>query len=498
MNKYLKLKIDYLKADTSLEFDIFVYLPSKNKYLKYLSKGSLIPKSKIEAFKTLNYSKVNQLFINESEALEFQNNNPLLDLSQLIDGDYTKPEIENNKFDNNFDDVVEDAKKFSNTETANEPEQEFFSNNDEFNENPEDKVTINDAQFEEPVKSYSNKFKDEEEAEELDIDEEEELENLIKNENTSDDEKCIVIDRILKTKNPETIKKFSNVIKSNVSFYKFNQLDEFLKKAENIDEFTEKEVIEAMEKFKETKITDLDLMDSFFPKIKSMFDSLNEQKAQGIEKTLFDFSEFALNSLQIHDTENDTVFLSKKIDEICNLLSEKLEHIDALLYHSISVSILATSIGVLLETNDSKLLKDLCISGLLHDIGFMKLGTDCFNKFIKTQNPSPEQFEIFKKHPIEAYNIVSKLPKVSLLSDIVVRVILEHHEHPRGYPNQKSIITKTMQVKIISISDKIAYKIQNNTFTNFKNELGNLLDFQSKLDYKMFDIKLIKQIMQKV
>lgn len=499
MNKYLKLKINYLKVDSNLEFDIYVYLPSKDKYLKYLAKGTNLPKSKIDAFKSLSYNKVKQLYISEQAVQELKNNNQLVDLSQIIESEFEQAIKEEKKFDNIIENQNTNHKNLSNIELVEETETLNFDNNIKIlEENLNEEIITKNKHSDETVKNYLNENNLDDEPEELDVYEEKEIENIINDKTTSDEEKSIVIERIISTKNPGTIKKFSNIIKSNVEFYKFDQLDEFLKKIENKEKFTEEEIKKAMKKVNDIKITDLNLIDNFFSRITSTFNNLNDQKIEDVEKNLFDFSEFALNSLQIHDSEDETVSLSRNINEICSLLSDKLKNCDPLLYHSVLVSILSTSIGVLLETNDTKLLKDLCISGLLHDIGFIKLGMDNFDIFIKNENPTKGQLEVFKEHPIEAYNIVSKLPKVSILSDIVIKVILEHHEHPHGYPNKKSIITKTMQVKIVSISDHISYKIQNNVFTDFKSELKNLLNYQSKLEYKMFDAKLIKQIIQKL
>ena len=97
--------------------------------------------------------------------------------------------------------------------------------------------------------------------------------------------------------------------------------------------------------------------------------------------------------------------------------------------HSERVTEYAVKIGLQMGL-DEKGLEDLRLAGLLHDIG--KIGT--YETLLeKPGKLTPEEFEIVKKHPVEAVKI---LKPVKMISSILP-AILYHHENYNGtgYPD---------------------------------------------------------------
>ncbi len=102
---------------------------------------------------------------------------------------------------------------------------------------------------------------------------------------------------------------------------------------------------------------------------------------------------------------------------------------DYLYTHSVNVSLLCILIGRWLKC-DNETIKDLGVSGLLHDIGKMFIDNTVLNKPGKL---TPEEFEEIKKHTLMGYNLMNQYP---WLNEEVANAILMHHERAdgSGYP----------------------------------------------------------------
>ncbi len=117
-----------------------------------------------------------------------------------------------------------------------------------------------------------------------------------------------------------------------------------------------------------------------------------------------------------------------------NLLFEYLYHIackkieNSVYIHSLNVALLCNIIGNWLGLSDNKL-KELTLSGLLHDVGRCEIDSDILNKPGKL---TPQEFDIIKKHPLNGFR---KLKETSLSYGIKM-AILQHHEKldGSGYP----------------------------------------------------------------
>ena len=96
--------------------------------------------------------------------------------------------------------------------------------------------------------------------------------------------------------------------------------------------------------------------------------------------------------------------------------------------------------------------EDLALAGLLHDLGKSQLPAEI--QTIEVEDMTPEQFEIYKKHPDMSLNLI-KQKKIST-TEIVAKMILQHHElfngtgFPHGYYGDR--ICKEAQ--ILALADK--------------------------------------------
>lgn len=103
---------------------------------------------------------------------------------------------------------------------------------------------------------------------------------------------------------------------------------------------------------------------------------------------------------------------------------------DYLLEHSLNVGILLASFGRFLNLEES-LVSELALAGMLHDIGKVNIPDKILMKPGKLTDP---EMVIMKGHVNEG---VKALHEVENVSDIVMKVVSQHHERldGKGYPN---------------------------------------------------------------
>lgn len=116
--------------------------------------------------------------------------------------------------------------------------------------------------------------------------------------------------------------------------------------------------------------------------------------------------------------------------------------------HSINVALLSNISAKNLGYNE-KVTFEMTKGGLLHDIGKLFIDTDIVNKKGKLNE---HEFAEVKKHPILGYKFLSEY---KCESEIVLRIVLEHHEryNGKGYPRRLSGNNISPYAKIASILD---------------------------------------------
>lgn len=138
----------------------------------------------------------------------------------------------------------------------------------------------------------------------------------------------------------------------------------------------------------------------------------------------------------------------KNSDLVLNMVDLKTCD-DYTFFHSTNVAILSVVIGVELGFA-RKDLYELCLAGLLHDIGKTCIPDPILNK------PGPlthQEYELVKMHPSEGYDIIKKkMPLIPVRSYIG---ILQHHERMdgSGYPNGLVGDKISLFGKILAIAD---------------------------------------------
>ncbi|MEG0614924.1 MAG: HD-GYP domain-containing protein [Oscillospiraceae bacterium] len=161
----------------------------------------------------------------------------------------------------------------------------------------------------------------------------------------------------------------------------------------------------------------------------------NEADAKREIKSLMDTTETLINGISTED-------------EIMVSIADLKDYDDYTYHHSLSVAIMALAVGTDLKLlpND---LKELVLSGLLHDIGKTMIPIEIINKPSKL---TPEEFQIIKMHPVYAAN---SLIKQHLVSQKVIDSVISHHEKwdGTGYPSGLSGDNIPLFGRILSVTD---------------------------------------------
>jgi HD-GYP domain-containing protein (c-di-GMP phosphodiesterase class II) len=128
--------------------------------------------------------------------------------------------------------------------------------------------------------------------------------------------------------------------------------------------------------------------------------------------------------------------------------------------HSERVSIFCREMGIELGI-DGDDLKELEISGMLHDIGKISIPDNILDK---PGRLTEDEFEIIKSHTERGYNILRAADE---FSDIAIYA-LSHHERfdGKGYPNGIKDKEIPLFSRIISISDAYEAMTANRTYRN--------------------------------
>lgn len=129
-----------------------------------------------------------------------------------------------------------------------------------------------------------------------------------------------------------------------------------------------------------------------------------------------------------------------------------------------NVSIISIALGNWLHYSLGDL-RLLAMSGLLHDLGKMKISNMILDKPGKL---TPKEFEIMKKHPLYGYNY---LKDAIGISKIVTNAVLQHHEREdgSGYPLKIKGDQIHPYAKILAIADVFDAITSNKSYSEKKN-----------------------------
>jgi len=121
-------------------------------------------------------------------------------------------------------------------------------------------------------------------------------------------------------------------------------------------------------------------------------------------------------------------------------------------HHSVNVSVLSIALGQRLGMN-RKLLTELGIVAIFHDIGKMEIPNEVLNK---PTNFTDDEWKLIRKHPVWGVRTLLKLKKLDEISIKSAIAAFEHHMNYNlsGYPRIRKNITLDLFSRIISLADQ--------------------------------------------
>ncbi len=153
--------------------------------------------------------------------------------------------------------------------------------------------------------------------------------------------------------------------------------------------------------------------------------------------------------------------------------------------HSIGVALYAILIGKWLGLNENQLL-DLSTSGILHDVGKLKIPDYILNK----KGPLTQtEYNNIKEHPRIGYEISKNIPGID---DEISNAILMHHERRdgSGYPLGMLEDEISLYSKIIAVSDVYDAITSDRAYKKRKTPFEAIEEFKD-IEYDKLDLKIL-------
>ncbi len=182
-------------------------------------------------------------------------------------------------------------------------------------------------------------------------------------------------------------------------------------------------------------------------------DELRAEFITGIKSLYLSFKgSFDKNVMK--QIEKISVTVTKLIDEIKNTEDFMVNIVDLKMYddytyhHSLSVAVIALTVGIALGLNDIEL-HQLGLSAVLHDIGKLMIPASIIQK---PGRLTAEEFDLIKNHPLYGTKI---LPHRHDIPETVFDGILSHHERMdgSGYPSGLKDKEIPLSGRILAVAD---------------------------------------------
>lgn len=174
----------------------------------------------------------------------------------------------------------------------------------------------------------------------------------------------------------------------------------------------------------------------------------------------------ALNTFDIPSVDYEVSKLADAIMEGTDITKEikKVEQFDRYTYkHSIDVSILVGRLATYMNWDSSRV-KEIMLSGVLHDIGKIVVEKTIINAPRKL---TTEEFEKMKAHPRVGYEMLKEFGYKEVTDDVLLGV-LEHHEteNGEGYPDNKTGENISLFAKMIHVADVFSALTTDRSYKN--------------------------------
>jgi putative nucleotidyltransferase with HDIG domain len=159
--------------------------------------------------------------------------------------------------------------------------------------------------------------------------------------------------------------------------------------------------------------------------------------------------------------------------------------------HSVGVAAYAVALAQSVGTWSTQQIADICLAGLLHDLGKSVIDPAILNKVGPL---SESEWEKMKTHPSEGARL---LRKHKHLSDIVPLCAEAHHEDLRGLGYPKGIIASKLDssVQIITMADAFSALTTNRSYSKSKDALSALKLMRENVN-KKFDPLLFERFVR--
>lgn len=201
---------------------------------------------------------------------------------------------------------------------------------------------------------------------------------------------------------------------------------------------------ETVEDIKETK---------HFKEFQKKFEIAQEDIGNTLEDIVFHNKD--VNVKELLGVLNSIIEQSEGSIDMCDLLYNMKQTSQDIYTHSINTALVSQLLGQWLDWKEEDI-EILGLSGLLHDIGKLKLPKEILQK----SSYSVREMDAIQKHPILGYNIL----KNKAVDFRVKQVILTHHERldGSGYPLRVRSQNINPYSRILSIVD--TYDIMTSTY----------------------------------
>ena len=119
--------------------------------------------------------------------------------------------------------------------------------------------------------------------------------------------------------------------------------------------------------------------------------------------------------------------------------------------HCVNVSMLSIRIGQVLGLGRQEL-ANLGVAALLHDVGKVNVPTEILQKAGKLE---PAEWDAIRRHPLEGFKMVCRMPQVTQLSLTTAQVALQHHVglDGSGYPAAVDPRRVSTASRIVAVAD---------------------------------------------
>lgn len=154
-----------------------------------------------------------------------------------------------------------------------------------------------------------------------------------------------------------------------------------------------------------------------------------------------------LNVEKLMNHTIDVMNLASTTPNLFDMLHSMRLYDDATYVHSMNVALICNIFARWLRLDEDEI-KKATVSGLLHDIGKLKMPEEILKKPDKL---TKQEYSIIKRHPQEGYRILQN----STLDTDILNAVLMHHERcdGSGYPFGLSLNQITPYAKMVAIAD---------------------------------------------